>query len=129
MCVCFQHVGPVVESMGDYDVATESHIQNSELCVDILLHRWYTFKPVPLLQAPLQAVAVNTSPPFGPSLIVCSAYNQPCFDYDLDFLANYQSRFWFWVIFILTPHCGVVCLVILLDARLKTHPLIVGLLS
>ena len=91
MCLCLQHVGPVVDSVGDYHVAVESPISPSHLRVAILLHRSVTFKSINLSNTPFQTVAIRICFSDRKPLTLCSFYNQPSCLYDLSCLNNLIS--------------------------------------
>ena len=91
ICICLQHIGSNIKSIGNYYQASISEPRNGVLGTAVYVHNKVTYDSIHLNNPTFQISAIRLHLPDNKKVTVCNLYNQPNQNYDLNLLPNMLS--------------------------------------
>ena len=91
ICICLQHVGSPVQTIGKYHLATSSIPEKGALGTAIYVHHKITFDKIVSHSNYLQNSVIKLYLSENRTITLCNIYNQPNQQYNLNQLQNFLS--------------------------------------
>ena len=92
LCICLQHIGSNIKSIGNYHQASIREPNNGTLGTAIYVHNKITYDNININNDILQLSAIKLHLPNNKKITLCNLYNQPNQNYDLKLLPRILSN-------------------------------------